>query len=110
MPAVLAATHVVCLPSYGEGLPKALIEAAATGRPIVATDVAGCREIVRDGENGVLVPVRDPGPLAAALDRLIADGELRARMGACGRAIAEAGFSVERVVAATLDLYGRVAV
>jgi glycosyltransferase involved in cell wall biosynthesis len=59
MPAVYQAAHIVCLPSYREGLPKALLEAAASGRPIVATDVPGCREIVRHDENGLLVPARD---------------------------------------------------
>jgi glycosyltransferase involved in cell wall biosynthesis len=105
MPAVLASAHIVCLPSYREGLPKALLEAAAAGRPIVTTDVAGCREVVREAENGFLVPVRDPVALADRLHRLAADPALRARMGRRGREIAEAEFAVERVVTATLDLY-----
>ncbi len=109
MPAVLAASHVACLPSYREGLPKALIEAAAAGRPIVATDVPGCREVVRSEENGLLVPVRDSEALAAGLHRLIDDPGLRARMGARGRAMAEAEFSIERVVGETLELYRRIA-
>ena len=109
MPAVLAGCHVVCLPSYREGLPKALIEAAAAGRPIVATDVPGCREIVEPEQNGLLVPVRDAAALATALRRLIEDSALRAQMGARGRAIAEAEFSVERVVGQTLELYRRLA-
>jgi len=106
MPAVLAAAHVVCLPSYREGLPKALLEASAAGRPIVTTDVPGCREVVRDGENGWLVPVREAAPLAERLRILLTDAGLRERMGRRGRAIAEAEFGVERVVAATLELYG----
>jgi glycosyltransferase involved in cell wall biosynthesis len=105
MPAVLAAAHVVCLPSYREGLPKALLEASAAGRPIVTTDVPGCREAVRDGENGWLVPVRESAPLAERLRALLTDAGLRQRMGRRGRAIAEAEFGVERVVAATLELY-----
>ncbi len=105
MPMVFAKAHIVCLPSYREGLPKVLIEAAASGLPIVATDVPGCREIVRDGENGFLVPVRDATALAEALRRLIEDAELRRRMGAKGREIAMAEFSVERVVSETLDVY-----
>ena len=106
MPALLAASHIVCLPSsYGEGVPKSLIEAAAAGRAIVATDIAGCREIVRDGENGLLVPPRDAPALAAALRRLIDDGTLRQRFGARGRAIAQARFGIADVVAATLAVY-----
>jgi len=105
MPAVLAGAHVVCLPSYREGLPKSLIEAAACARPMVATDVPGCREIARDGENALLVPARDDNALAMALARLIGDPALRRTLGGRGRAIAEAEFAVERVVAQTLALY-----
>lgn len=106
MPMVFAQSHIVALPSaYGEGVPKVLIEAAASGRPIVTTDTPGCREIVRHGENGLLVPVRNVAALAEALRRLIEDAELRRRMGAKGREIAMAEFSVERVVGETLDVY-----
>lgn len=106
MPAVLASSHVVCLPSYrGEGLPKVLLEAAACGRPLVATDVPGCREIVIDGGNGLLVPPRDAPALADAIGRLLADPDLRAAMGRRGRELVEAQFSEERVVAQTLALY-----
>lgn len=105
MPEVYAACHVVCLPSYREGLPKALLEAAACGRAIVTTDAPGCREIVRDGENGLLVPVRDAAALAIALRRLLEDGALCRDMGARGREIAVTDFSVERVVRETLALY-----
>lgn len=105
MPQVLAQSHIVCLPSYREGLPKSLLEAASSGRPIVTTDVPGCREIVRHGENGLLVPARDVAALAEALRRLIEDEELRRRMGEKGREIAVAEFSVERVVSETLDVY-----
>jgi glycosyltransferase involved in cell wall biosynthesis len=97
--------HVVCLPSYREGLPKALLEAAACGRAIVTCDVPGCREVVRDGDNGWLVPPRTIEPLAQALQRLIQDAELRRRMGGRSRERALAEFSVERVVAATLTVY-----
>jgi glycosyltransferase involved in cell wall biosynthesis len=97
--------HLVCLPSYREGLPKALIEAAACGLPIVTCDVPGCREVVRDGDNGLLVPPRTVEPLAQALGRLIDDADLRARMGMRSRERAVAEFSIERVVADTLALY-----
>jgi glycosyltransferase involved in cell wall biosynthesis len=104
----LAASHVVCLPSYREGLPKVLLEAAASGRPIVSTDVPGCRDVVRHGLNGLLVPARDAGALAAAIKRLVADPEMRLRMGREGRALVEREFALERVVAATLDLYRKI--
>lgn len=105
MPATLAAAHIVCLPSYREGLPRTLIEAAACGRAIVTTDVPGCREVVRHGENGLLVPPRDGAALAEALAELIADPARRRAMGARGRAIAEAEFSVQRFVSESLDCY-----
>ena len=77
MPKLLAKCHIVCLPSYREGLPKSLMEAAAASRPIVTTDVPGCCEVVHDGDNGLLVPPRDADALAEALSRLITDPELR---------------------------------
>lgn len=106
MAAIFAACHVVCLPTfYGEGVPKVLIEAAAAGRPIIATQIPGCREIVEDGASGLLVPTQDVPALARAMRELIADADLRASMGARGRDIAAAGFSVERVVELTLGLF-----
>ncbi len=105
MKGVLARSHVVCLPSFREGAPKVLMEAAACGRPIVTTDAPGCREIVRNGENGFLVPVRNSEALAAALRQLIENADLRCRMGARSREIAVEEFSLERVIGATLDVY-----
>ncbi|HIL34339.1 MAG TPA: glycosyltransferase family 1 protein, partial [Nitrospiria bacterium] len=106
MTSVFAQSHIVCLPStYGEGVPKVLIEAAASGRAIVTTDAPGCREIVRHGENGLLVPVRDSKALAEALKTLIKNPELRARMGARGREISVAEFSEEKVIEETLSVY-----
>ncbi len=106
MARVFAGAHVVCLPStYGEGVPKVLIEAAACGRPIVASDIPGCREITHQGENGLLVPPGDTEALAAALARLIENSDLRRRFGARGRELVEAGFSEDRVVRATLEVY-----
>ena len=102
---VLAQSHIVCLPSLREGVPKVLIEAAACGRAIVTTDAPGCREIVRPGENGLLVPVRDGRALAEALQLLIENADLRASMGLRGREIAVEEFSVERVVNETLGVY-----
>lgn len=105
MSTVFQAAHVVCLPSYREGLPKVLLEAAACARPIVTTDVPGCREVVREGENGLLVPVRDVQALSEALLRLINNSELRAQMGKCSRDIAVKEFSLEYVIAETLNIY-----
>jgi glycosyltransferase involved in cell wall biosynthesis len=102
---VLSAAHVVVLPSYREGLPKVLLEAAACARPIVATDVPGCREVVRDGDNGILVPPKDSHALAAAIEKLVQEPALRARMGAQGRALVVKEFSVERIAGETLGLY-----
>ena len=106
MPALWRASAVACLPSYREGCPKALLEAMAAGRPCVATDVPGCREAVRDGVNGRLVPVRDAGALAAALEEAIGSPESRRRWGAAGRRLAEERFALPRVVAATFGAYG----
>ncbi len=105
MPAVLQGSHIICLPSYREGLPKALLEAASCARAIVATDVPGCREIVRDGENGFLVPARDSVALAAALKKLILSAPLRESMGKRSRSIAEAEFSEQTVIEQTLAIY-----
>ncbi|MCC7410749.1 MAG: glycosyltransferase family 4 protein [Gammaproteobacteria bacterium] len=106
MPAVFAQCQIACLPSYREGLPKVLLEAAAAGLPLVGADVPGCREIVRAGENGCLVPPRDPGALADALATLVGDAALRRRYGARSRELA-ADFSLARVNAATLAVYER---
>ncbi len=97
--------HIACLPSYREGLPKSLLEAAASGLPIVTTDTPGCREVVCDGENGLLVPVKSSQALADALERLLIDPVLRDRMGKRSREIAENEFDVERVIAKTLEVY-----
>ena len=105
MPALFAGAHVICLPSYREGLPKALIEACAAARPIVTTDVPGCRDVVRDGFNGLLVKPRDAASLARALRQLIDDPGLRAQMGAAGRRRAEEEFDLATIVGATLALY-----
>lgn len=106
MPRVYSQAHVVCLPStYGEGVPKVLIEAAACGRPIVTTDTPGCREIARGGQNALLVPPYDVKALTVALERLIHDGNLRRALGAKGRQIVEAEFSLTLVNTATLGVY-----
>jgi len=105
MPAVLAQANIVCLPSYREGLPKVLLEAASCGRPIVTTDVPGCREIMRNGENGFLVPVHSTVELAHAIQRLIEKPELRKKMGPKGREIVIGEFAVEKVISETMAVY-----
>jgi glycosyltransferase involved in cell wall biosynthesis len=105
MPNVLSQSHIVVLPTYREGLPKILIEAASCGRPIVATDVPGCREIVRHNENGFLVPLYSIKSLANALKILIHDAALRKKMGMHGREIVKNEFSEEIVVKQTMNLY-----
>lgn len=105
MPAVLNAAYLVVLPSYREGLPKVLLEAAACGRAVVTTDVPGCRDAIDPGVTGVLVPVRDATALAAALAGLITDRARCQAMGNAGRALAESAFDVRQVVAAHLQMY-----
>lgn len=103
---VYGAAHIACLPSYyGEGLPRTLLEAMAAGLPIVTTDNVGCRSAVTDGENGILVPPRDPQALATALRRLIEDPALRANYGSAGRKRAEERFGLPLVISQTLSLY-----
>lgn len=106
---VLRQAHIVCLPSYREGLPKSLLEAAASGLPIVTTNAIGCRDVVEDGVNGYLVPVKESAPLATALKKLIENSSLRVEMGKKGRQRAEIEFSSERVIAETLVVYAQLA-
>ena len=101
----IAEADVVVLPSYREGTPRVLLEAAAMGKPAVATDVPGCREVVTDGENGLLVPPRDPAALADAVERLMADDVLRSSMGTAGRQRMEDCFDEREVVAQTIQVY-----
>jgi len=105
MTEIFSQSHIVCLPSYREGLPKVLLEAAACGRPIVTTDVPGCREIVQHGVNGFLVPIYDSVLLAESLAKLIESSELREKMGANGRNLVKREFSIEKVNRETLALY-----
>jgi glycosyltransferase involved in cell wall biosynthesis len=106
MAGLFAKSHIVCLPSYREGLPKVLLEAASCGRPIVTTDVPGCREVVTQGENGFLVPVKDEHALAEAIRTALDSAELRSRMGQAGRQIVQARFTIDKVIADTLAVYG----
>jgi len=95
------------LPSYREGLPRSLLEAGAMGRPLVATDVPGCREIARAGVNALLVPPDNAQALADAISRLAADQALRAEFGAASRVLVEREFSSARIGREVIDLYSR---
>jgi glycosyltransferase involved in cell wall biosynthesis len=98
VPAFWRETHIACLPSRGgEGLPRSLIEAAASGRPIVTTDVPGCRDFVLDGESGHVVPSGQPIALATALARLAQDPVRRKRMGEVGRQRVLARYTTKHV-------------
>ena len=105
MPSVLKAAHVVVLPSYREGLSRALLEGLATGRPVITTDAPGCREVVDEGWNGLLVEPGEVDGLAIAMEALINDPARCALMGQRGRVKAEAEFGVARVVDAQLRVY-----
>lgn len=105
--AVWSRAHIAVLPSRREGLPKSLLEAAACGRPIVATDVPGCREIARQDINALLVPPDDAPALADAMARLASDAKLRARYGAAGRTLVEAHYSAARIGVEIVALYDR---
>lgn len=99
--------HIAVLPSYREGLPRSLVEAAACGRAVVTTDVPGCRDAIEPGLTGVLVPVRDARALADAVVCLAEDATRRREMGAAGRRLAEEAFDINKVVQAHLDIYSQ---
>jgi glycosyltransferase involved in cell wall biosynthesis len=106
MPCMLRRADIFCLPTYyREGVPKVLIEAAATGLPIVTTDIPGCRDVVKHGQNGLLIPPHDIDRLEAALLQLIADTELRRAAGARSREVAVTDFSLQKYLAMSLAIY-----
>ncbi len=105
---VYTQADIVCLPSFGEGLPRSLMEAAACGRPLVATDVPGCRELVNNGSNGYLFTPDDLDDLVKKLDTLISDPKLRQRMGKNGRTLVEKQFSSNVIVNKTLQVYNQI--
>jgi len=99
--------HIVTLPSYREGLPRVLVEAAACGRAVVTTDVPGCRDAIEPGITGLLVPVRDSLALADAIEVLLNDSGMRQKMGHAGRMLAESEFSIDKIVKQHLDIYSK---
>jgi len=109
MPELLSGIDIVCLPTYyGEGVPKILIEAASCAIPLIATDIAGCREIVEHGKNGYLVPVRDTAAIATMIETLLLDAGLRKKMGSEGRRIVKEGFSMDIVNTKTINIYNNI--
>ncbi len=110
MPEIYAAMDIFVLPSYREGFPRSAIEAAAMGRPLVLTDIRGCREVVDEGRNGFLVPPRNAESLLDRVRRLVRDPGLRERFGHESRRRALAEFDEQRVVATTLSVYRRLLV
>ncbi|GFZ87524.1 glycosyltransferase family 4 protein [Dyella caseinilytica] len=105
MTSLLASVHVVVLPSYREGLPRSLVEAAACGLPLITTDVPGCREVVSDGMDGLLIPVKDSDALASAIQRLQNDPLLAHRLGHAARIKARTQFDERIVIQRTMDVY-----
>ncbi len=108
MPNALLDAHIVCLPTYyREGVPRILMEAASCGRPLVTTDMPGCRDIVKDGINGLIVPPHDVDALAEALRQLIENPGMRVRMGSSGRKLAQEHFALPKVLDEFWALYMR---
>lgn len=106
MPRRLRSADVFVFPSYyREGVPRVLLEAGACGLPIVAADMPGCREVVRDGETGFLVPPREPEALTAAIVHLVRDAALRERMGQAGRRMVQADFDLQTITRKQLEVY-----
>lgn len=109
IPDLFSKAYIVVLPSYREGFPKVLIEAAACARAVVTTDVPGCRDAIEPNVSGLLIPARDAVALAQAIECLIENAALRQQMGKAGRILAEREFCIEKVVAAHLDIYRELA-
>ncbi len=108
-PQCYAMMDLFVLPSHREGVPRACMEASASGLPVIATDIRGCREVVKHGETGLLVPVRDPVALAAAIERLRSDRSLARAMGEAGRRHIVANFNHQQVLDRLLAFYSRIA-
>ena len=102
---ILLETDILCLPSYREGLPKSLLEGASLALPLVTTNTVGCREVVKDGVNGYLVPIKDSHSLSLAIEKLIKDKDLRLKMGDKSLKIAISEFSSEIINSQTIKIY-----
>jgi glycosyltransferase involved in cell wall biosynthesis len=101
-------TDIVCFPSYHEGFPKALLEAASCELPIVAYDVSGCREIVKDNVNGFLVPFKDENALFVAVLELLENPKLRGQLGKMGRKMVIEEFTQEKIASETIKVWGEI--
>ena len=102
-----AQSHIVCLPSYREGLPKSLIEAAACGRAIVTTDTPGCRDVIIPNTTGLVVPIKNSKLLADAIQELAVNERLRIKMGIAGRNLAVKEFSITKIIEQHLEVYNK---
>lgn len=102
---VIHRSHLICLPSYREGLPRVLVEAGACGRPIVTTDAPGCSQVVRHGENGLLIPIKNSRALVDAIQSLLLNRVWRLQLGEAGRERTVAEFSEGKIARQTLDVY-----
>lgn len=107
MATVFRDSNLVVLPSYREGLPKVLIEAAACGRAVITTDVPGCRDAIEVNETGLLVAAKNANELAEAIEKLVVDSALRVKMGTAGRQLAEEAFAIEHVIERHLAIYAQ---
>jgi len=105
MATVLSRSNLIVLPSYREGLPRVLVEAAACGRAVVTTDVPGCRDAITPNVTGLLVPVKNSDALADAIEKLFSTPGLRGEMGSAGRRLAEKHFAIDKIVQKHLDIY-----
>jgi glycosyltransferase involved in cell wall biosynthesis len=105
MPAILQKANLVCLPSYSEGVPTVLLEAAATQRAVITTNAPGCRDAVIPGVSGLLVPVKEASALAEAIRKLVEDPALRSSMGRAGRSLVEREYSSKKVLEGTIRVY-----
>tara|TARA_Y100001968_G_C19454442_1_gene771574 strand:- start:14347 stop:15480 length:1134 start_codon:yes stop_codon:yes gene_type:complete len=105
MPDIINRSTIVVLPSFREGLPKILIEAASCGKAVITTNVPGCKDAIIDNVTGILIPKKDPVSLAKAIDKLLLDKDLCVRMGEKGRALAESKFNLNNIIQAHKDIY-----
>ena len=106
LPSIYSSCSIFSFPTmYGEGVPTVLLEASACSCPLIATDIPGCRDVITHGVNGLLVPPQDPQALAEAIETLLNDPELRAKMGKAGRQLALDKFSLEKIIEQTMAVY-----
>ena len=108
MPKILNQSTIVCLPSYREGFPKVLLEAASCSKPIIATDVPGCRQAVHHNKNGLLVPLRNPKLLAGSIEKMVNDKDLCEKMGEAGLKRVHSELSQEIISKKTFSIWEKI--